>query len=144
MPPPSEYYEDLRTAPPMLSALSFEDPFFDTRIDPYENTPSTAALATFPSVSSTSITPTQDDDSPTSLRNSKSPTSQHLRVGGSHHHLFGRTPSGRHYPRGDSVDDKEESQSLWRGSDSPDLDPAEASVRLVSSQPRQQQQSPPF
>lgn len=142
LPPTAEHYEDLRSAPPMLSELSFDDPFFRPYMDPFENSPSTAVLTTFPSVSSASVAPSQevDEDFLTPSRNPTSPPGQ--RRGGSHHSLFGRTPSGRNYPRGDSLDDKEESQSLWRRSDD-SIDPTSSTVRLVTNQTPPQRQPPP-
>lgn len=116
---------DIDTSVPPHSA----PPFSSERLlleDPFEGSPSTTTLSTFPSYTSTSNTSTSN----TKPRE--------------HHALFGgkkRTASGRSYPypKGDREDDREESERLWRqGSDSePELEasPEEehVSVRLVSS-----------
>ena len=118
------------------SAPLFSDPHRPPVEDPFAGSPSTTTLSTFPSYSTTT---TQFSD--TSSRKSQSQRSSR------HIPLFGRTASGRDYPKGNSVDDKEESERLFRQRDpevspdasepeelEPDLPPT-GSVRLVTSRP---------
>lgn len=119
--------DNLRSAPPTV----YEDPF-RPRADPFANSPSTTTLASFPSFT------TLGSSTASTVGTAGTDVHPHLH----HHRLFGRSTSPRHYPRGDSLDDKEESESLVRHSPSPedrDLEagevemPPEGSVRLVPS-----------
>ena len=138
-----------RTAPPTLTDLSPNNPFYHPpATDPFANSPNTTTLASFPSISTTASTIPSDDStiSPASSKPlisspRKSPSKQ------GHAPLFGRGSSshghGRHYPRGDSQDDKDESVSLWRPDErEPDLEsgresrtdtPEPGSIRLVQN-----------
>jgi len=140
--PPIEEPEEpfgLRSAPPVLDNLNLSNPFYQPHaVDPFENSPSTTTLATFPSMSSTSTSQLIPSDSPTDTIKKSSPTTPDRKTGSSsshHHNIFGHSPSGgKSYPRGDSQDDREESMSLWRpsedsGTSPPDLAPS--SIRLV-------------
>ena len=118
--------DSLRSAPPTV----YEDPF-RTRADPFANSPSTTTLASFPSftTSGSSTASTVGTAEPADRQ-----SHQH------HHRLFGRSTSGRDYPRGNTVDDEEESESLVRNS-SRDLEagtldiPPQGSIRLVPPVP---------
>lgn len=106
--------EGLRTAPPRVGIPA------ETYHDPFEGSPATAAMPSFPSELSL-------DDSPP-----RRP--QHRR--------FSRQGSSRDYPKGDNVDDLEESESLWdprRDTNSEEADAVAApdspigTIRLVNS-----------
>lgn len=114
----------------MLTDLNFSDPFSRPHpIDPFANSPSTTTLATFPSISSANSEPDSlravvglslDRSKPPSASASSSPylspPQSHSKSGSgasSHHHLFGRSASGKNYPRGDRDDDRDESVSLF-------------------------------
>lgn len=106
--------EGLRTAPPRVGIPA------GTYQDPFDGSPATATLPSFPSELSL-------DDSPP-----RRP--QHQR--------FSRQGSSRDYPRGDNVDDLEESVSLWdprRDTNSEEADAVAApdspigTIRLVNS-----------
>ncbi|KIP01259.1 hypothetical protein PHLGIDRAFT_97099 [Phlebiopsis gigantea 11061_1 CR5-6] len=117
--------DSLRSAPPTV----YEDPF-RARADPFANSPSTTTLASFPSF-------TTSGSSNASTVGTAGPDRQSHQH---HHHLFGRSSSGRDYPRGNSDDDEEESESLVRNS-SRDLEAGtlnirqEGSIRLVPPVP---------
>lgn len=109
------------TAPPALGSsgntTTFQRPDASS---PFEGLPSTTTLSSFPSATSASSPGPRDSPSTPAM----SPTAR-LR----HIQLFGRSPSGRHYPRGDRDDDREESISLWNrpSTDSLDLENSSAS-----------------
>ena len=139
--PPIESREELNdssvplTAPPTFGGDS-ADPFHRPRLtsSPFEGLPSTATLTSFPSATSTS------SSSPGGRHGPSTPTKS------SRLPLFGRSPSSRHYPRGDREEDREESISLWNRPSTESLDTSENSsdsdlpgggIRLVpSSNPR--------
>lgn len=115
-----------RTAPLM------SDPHRPPLEDPFANSPSTTTLSTFPSYSTTASVPYSDS------------SSSHRKLSRGPHiaSIFTRTASGgRQYPRGHSVDDREESESLFHRPDTEpdsasdtDTDlPLHGSVRLVSA-----------
>jgi hypothetical protein len=106
--------EGLRTAPPRVGIPA------RTYHDPFEGSPATAALPSFPSELSL-------DDEP--LRRPQ-------------HRRFSRQGSSRDYPKGDNVDDLEESESLWdprRDTNSEEADAVASpdspigTIRLVNS-----------
>ncbi len=115
---PSQYdpaIEGLRTAPPRVGIPA------ETYHDPFDISPATVTLPTFPSE------PSLDDL--TELRRS-------------HHQRFSRQGSSRDYPKGSNADDEEESVSLWdprRDTNSEETDVAASpdspigTVRLVKS-----------
>jgi hypothetical protein len=106
--------EGLRTAPPRVGIPA------GTYHDPFDGSPATAALPSFPSELSL-------DDEP--LRRPQ-------------HRRFSRQGSSRDYPKGDNVDDLEESESLWdprRDTNSEEADAVASpdspigTIRLVNS-----------
>ncbi|OBZ71029.1 putative magnesium transporter NIPA4, partial [Grifola frondosa] len=106
----------LRTAPPVLSGLdTYHHP---QRIDPFNGSPSSATLASFPSATSSNVS-TEDGSS-------RRPHT---------HHFFTRLPSDRHYPRGAPDADQEESERLWHrtSDDEESALPSSGGVRLVPS-----------
>lgn len=119
--------DNLRSAPPTV----YDDPF-RTRADPFANSPSTTTLASFPSTTSLG------SSTASTVGTAQPDNRQHQ-----HHNirLFGRSTSGRSYPKGDSTDDRDESESLVRHTSpvtrDPELGlldmPPEGSVRLVPS-----------
>ncbi|KAF7793482.1 hypothetical protein EIP86_004594 [Pleurotus ostreatoroseus] len=121
----SELNLTLDTDVPRTAPLP-SDPHRPPLVDPFAGSPSTASLTSFPSYSTTSD------------------QSTHRKSKGHHIPLFGRSSSGKDYPRGDKAVDREESESLWHrpesatdsASEAEDNDmPPQASVRLVSSPP---------
>ncbi|EJF65229.1 hypothetical protein DICSQDRAFT_152481 [Dichomitus squalens LYAD-421 SS1] len=135
--PPIESREELndssvpRTAPPAFGGNS-ADPFDRPTLtsSPFDGLPSTATLATFPSATSSSTNSSGGRHGPTTpTKSSRLP-------------FFGRSPSSRHYPRGESEEDREESISLWNRPSTESLDASETSsdadlpgggIRLVPS-----------
>ncbi|KAI9455361.1 magnesium transporter NIPA-domain-containing protein [Lactarius psammicola] len=77
-------FEGLRSAPPRVGIPA------ETYYDPFEGSPATVTLPSFPSEQS-------PDDEPVRR----------------HHRRFSRQGSSRDYPKGNNVDDEEESESLW-------------------------------
>lgn len=132
-----ESLEGLRSAPPTV----YDDPYRPRTMDPFANSPSTTTVASFPSFSSSTATvgrPDSQVSADPSFIGTRPVSSVGERGSHGHNSLFGRMGGGRHYPRGDSVDDREESESLWhRPSDEESLSdpeyPPEGSVRLVSA-----------
>ncbi|KAI0743637.1 magnesium transporter NIPA-domain-containing protein [Daedaleopsis nitida] len=120
------------TAPPVLSSgfgsfAPHSPPFSNV----FDGMPSTTTLSSFPS------TGTSSSSSPGARDGPSTPTSPSARL--RHLQLFGRSPSGRPYPRGDRDDDREESLSLWNRSSTEDLEAGSESelpgggIRLVPS-----------
>ncbi len=106
--------EGLRTAPPRVGIPA------ETYYDPFDGSPATVTLPSFPSELAL-------DDEPVRR----------------HHRRFSRQGSSREYPKGNNVDDEEESVSLWdprRDTNSEETADAVASpdspigtIRLVNS-----------
>ncbi|EKM54923.1 uncharacterized protein PHACADRAFT_259088 [Phanerochaete carnosa HHB-10118-sp] len=130
----------LRSAPPTV----YEDPYRPRAADPFAESPSTVTVSSFPSFSSSVATVGRPgsqvsvDEAFIGARQDVVPSVGERESRGHHQRLFGRPTSGRDYPRGDSIDDREESESLWRRrSDEESLSdrdyPPEGSVRLVSA-----------
>ena len=101
------------TAPPALQSGTSTAAFLPPSAapSPYDRHPSTAAASSFPPHPASATPPRSDSAVPLS------PGARLRQL-----HLFGggtpRSPSTRHYPRGDRDDDREESVSLWNGSNS--------------------------
>ncbi|KAI0093083.1 magnesium transporter NIPA-domain-containing protein [Irpex rosettiformis] len=123
--------DSLRSAPPTV----YVDPYRSPTMNPFENSPQTTTAMTFPKyANSTSSLSTSTTGATigTGIRDSlvEDRTSQ----GQGHGHLdrlFGRSNSSsgvRKYPKGDSMDDKEESMSLVHR-------PSEESIESVESLP---------
>ncbi len=95
------------TAPPVLSSRGNSG---KKSFHPFDGLPSTTTSSVFPDATPLpppSSTPGARDPPSTPL----TPTSRLRQL-----QLFGRSPSGRPYPRGDRDDDREESLSLWNRS----------------------------
>ncbi|KAL4245653.1 hypothetical protein ABKN59_010585 [Abortiporus biennis] len=128
-------HEEVHTAPASLTTTNFvTSPLASTSnylySDPFAST-SALALNTYPSVSSTSTGGSRlrsPDESPTDIfkplaANAASPPLRSTSPPStSRHNIFGRASMSsshghghRHYPKGDNQDDREESESLWRG-----------------------------
>jgi magnesium transporter len=127
--------DTLRSAPPTVYA----DPYQPH--DPFENSPNTTTASTFPLYSgsmNSSSTSTTGATVGLGLRDPRLEDTElgaSSRLGHGHGHLerlFGGTDSShgsRRYPKGDSLDDKEESVSLWHR---PSVDSVESLVSLPS------------
>ncbi|KAI0076037.1 DUF803-domain-containing protein [Panus rudis PR-1116 ss-1] len=156
---------ELRSAPPTLMTSPDEQFYRPLHVDPFANIPATSA-GSFPSATATTSSATGSNiTSPSDAATVDSPINHSLSnvgVGGGHRyrssgsssrhhqdlrHLFGRPSSSspsKKYPRGDKNDDREESESLWHGSNTEEDDSdingpepsaveAKTSIRLVPS-----------
>ncbi len=138
--PPIESREDLTdlsaplTAPATLESTSDASRRRPTLSGPFDGLPPSGTLSSFPSASSASA-----PNSPGGHGGQSTPSKS------SRLHsmpLFSRSPSSRHYPRGDQDDDREESIRLWNRESTESLDASESAsetdlpgggIRLVPS-----------
>ncbi|KAI1794221.1 magnesium transporter NIPA-domain-containing protein [Ganoderma leucocontextum] len=122
------------TAPAVLESGSDAARRRPTLSSPFDRLPSTGTMSSFPSGPSTSV--------PSSPSRHAGPSTPSKSSGLHSLPLFVRSPSSRHYPRGDRDDDREESISLWNRLSTESLDASEnpsetdlpgGGIRLVPS-----------